>query len=316
MKAFIENVLRQSIVLTEYTETDRFPLYYRGNYHLFQLEIGKVIFLLAEPQSNLNLAEIRRQHRQLEKMTGLSCALYLKQLNYYAKDRMLDEGIPFIWEDKQVYLPFLGVLLQEGTERVLRPCEQISFLTQKLLLIAIYEGWKEVNVTQAAKRLEVTKTSITRCYDELEVLEIPYLKKKSRTRLFSSLGSKKDMWNTLQPYLRSPLIYSYKLEKDIEQIELLSGISALCCYTLLEDNEYPTYAVTKKDLQELELDKKNRVPGGERPGCVVQELGYSIEFGDGKAVDPLTVLMLLTEEEKKEPRVEKAIHKMLEDFVW
>jgi hypothetical protein len=34
-------------------------------------------------------------------------------MNYYSRDKMLEEGIPFIWENKQIYMPFLGILLQK-----------------------------------------------------------------------------------------------------------------------------------------------------------------------------------------------------------
>ena len=81
-------------------------------------------------------------------------------------------------------MPFLGVALSREDERIIKPCERISFLTQKLLLTSIYEKWEDVSVTKAAERLSVAKISVTRCYDEIEALGLPYIKKKSRSRLF------------------------------------------------------------------------------------------------------------------------------------
>ena len=44
---------------------------------------------------------------------------------------MMEEGIPFVIEGKQVFLPFIGYLLSKENERELAPVHLISFLTQK-----------------------------------------------------------------------------------------------------------------------------------------------------------------------------------------
>ncbi|MBK5253056.1 MAG: hypothetical protein JJE03_01075 [Peptostreptococcaceae bacterium] len=316
MKEYFENTMHQHIDIVEYTETEKLPLIYKSNYKLYLAEIGKVQFLMAEPVQKMNLSALRKQHKQLEKLTELRCVLYLTKLNYYAKEMMLLEGIPFILEGKQIYLPFLGMALSNYDKRALKTCEQISFLTQKLLLTAIYEGWKDINVTEAAKKLKVAKTSITRCYNELEILEIPYLKTKSRSRLFCGIEDKKEMWLTLKPYLRNPLIKQYELKQDIEKDLRLSDISALCNYSMLSDNEYRTYAVTKSALKELQLSYNDRVQALEVPGCIVQELGYMVDFGNNEAIDPFSVWMLISDTEKTDPRVEKSLNEMMEEYVW
>lgn len=63
----------------------------------------------------------------------------------------MEEGIPFVIENKQVYLPFIGYLISNEGEKKLPPVHLISFLTQKLLFVAIYEKWNEVKVSEAAK---------------------------------------------------------------------------------------------------------------------------------------------------------------------
>ena len=44
---------------------------------------------------------------------------------------MLKEGIPFVWEGHQIYLPFLGILLDDHPRQEVPACIQISYLTQK-----------------------------------------------------------------------------------------------------------------------------------------------------------------------------------------
>ena len=77
------------------------------------------------------------------------------------------------------------------------------------------------------------------------------------------------------------MIARYELKEDI-QLEKKAGITALCEYSLLSDNEYPTYAITKKEITESGIRKMKQVHSGEEIGCVVLELGYFIDFKNKK----------------------------------
>ena len=316
MKEYIEKILHQDVQVIPYEETNRLPLVYRSGYSLCRMIIGDQEALLAAPEDRVFLVDLRKQHRQMEVYTGLPCVLYLKEMNYYTRDALLEEGIPFVWEGHQIYLPFIGTLLDDHPRKAVAACAQISYLTQKLLLTALYQGWQQVTVTKAADILGVAKTSITRCFDELEAMNIPYLTVRSRARNFSADQDKKAMWGTIRPILRTPIIKTYALKEKPEITLPLAGIMALTHYSMLDEGAYPIYAVTKKRLQNLEVSADNRIPAGEVPVCVIQELGYHITFQDGKAVDPLTVALSLTEEELADPRVSIAVDQMLEENVW
>ena len=45
---------------------------------------------------------------------------------------------------------------------------------------------------------------------------------------------------------------------------------------------------------------------------IIQVLHYDIPFGDVAAIDPLTAILSLSDEDKKDPRVEAAIDKVVE----
>ncbi|MGN0153353.1 MAG: hypothetical protein ACI4A3_02805 [Lachnospiraceae bacterium] len=115
--------------------------------------------------------------------------------------------------------------------------------------------------------------------------------------------------------MRNPLLQEFYLEEDLKQGLLKSGISALCEYSMLNDNGYITYGIVKSQLTEFNIKNKKQIPKGETPSCIVQELGYLIEYKDFGAIDPLTVFMLM-KEEREEPRIDKALEEMLEEYVW
>lgn len=316
MKEYIENILHRDVQMEPYDGVERLPLSCRSGYVLSHMTIGGQEALVAAPVEKTPLATLRRQQHQMEIYAGLPCVLYLQNMNYYSRDAMLKEGIPFVWEGHQIYLPFMGTLLDDHPRKPIVVCIRISYLTQKLLLMVLYQTLQQLTVTKAAEILGVSKTSVTRCFDELEALNIPYLTVKSRARTLSADRDKKAMWETIRPVMRNPVITVYAL-KEQPSIDLpLSGINALSYYSRLDEGEYPTYSVIKKDLDKIDVSGNNLVPAGETPGCLVQKMGYHIPFGVESAVDPLTTALSISEEELTDPRVSMAIDEMLEEYVW
>mgnify|MGYP000514372537 FL=1 len=228
---------------------------------------------------------------------------------------MIEEGIPFVLDGKQVYLPFIGYLLSNENDREIAPVHLISYLTQRLIFVAIYEKWKNVTVSEAATKLEVSKMSVSRCFDEIEYLNIDILGMKGRSRVIIVPTDIRKLWTDMQDVLRNPVVARYELQEDIK-LEKKAGISALCEYSLLSDNDYPTYAITKKEIAASGVRKmKYAHPGGEK-GCVVLELGYFIDYKNKSLEDPLSVALSITQIEKQEERVNISINEMMEEYVW
>ena len=316
MKEFLEKTLRQNVIMTENKEVyKKLPLAYRGRYDIFTVETNGVLWMAIHPKDDAGLIMLRRDRAVVEKITGLNCAVFLDRTTFYIKEKMIEEGIPFVIDRKQVFLPFIGYLLSKENERELAPVHLISFLTQKMLLIAIYERWNEVKVSGAAKRMGVSTKSASRCFDELEYLNIDVLGMKGKSRVINIPNDRKQLWQQIERMLRNPVIRRFILRKDMK-LEKKAGISALCEYSLLSDNAYLTYAVTKKELKSSGVTEEKQVSELEEIGCAVLELGYFIDFSGKGLQDPLSVVLSLTGEEQEEERIDISINEMLEEYVW
>ena len=316
MKDYIEKCLRRPIIIEKNVKILKLlPLKFKGLYDLFTVQQDGVEWMIERPKGEVRLNTLRHDRNQIEKVSGLNCALYFTKLNQYTKDTMQNEGIPFIIEQKQMFLPFLGMLLSEKNDRRLAPVHTISFLTQKLLLCALYEKWNGMNVTKIADRLGVSKMSVSRCLDEMEYLDVGILDISGKTRKVSVGNDTRKAWESIKPILRNPVISKFQLAEDIS-LKKKAGISALCEYSLLSDNPYPTYAITKKELNDVQIKSFRQVFGVEEIGCEVLELGYFLDLHGKEIQDPLSVLLSLSEEDMEDERVQICIDEMLEDYVW
>jgi len=59
----------------------------------------------------------------------------------------------------------MGLLLGKK-QRELKPVHQISFLTQRILLLGLYEGYDHDTVSKLAEYLDVSKMAINKSFDE------------------------------------------------------------------------------------------------------------------------------------------------------
>lgn len=316
MKDFLEQTLRQSVLVeeTEYLN-DKLPLAYRGRYSLYKVETNGQLWIAIRPKNEASLVMLRNDRAKIEKLANLNCAIFLDSTSFYIKEKLVEEGIPFVLKGKQVYLPFIGFLLSSGNKRDIAPVHLISFLTQRLIFVAIYEKWENVTVSEAAIKLGVTKKSVSRCFDEIEYLNIDILGMKGKSRVITVPKDIKKLWDDIQSVLRNPVIARYELAENIH-LDKKAGISALCEFSLLSDNAYPTYAITKKDIAESGIKKMKQVHLGDEIGCVVLELGYFVDFENRGTEDPLSVALSITEKEKQDERISISIREMLEEYVW
>ena len=138
---------------------------------------------------------------------------------------------------------------------------------------------------------------------------------KGKSRVIDIPDEREQLWQQIKNVLRNPVIRRFILREDIK-FEKKAGLSALCEYSLLSDNVYPTYAVTKKELKASGVKVEKQAGKLEEIGCVVLELGYFIDFWGKGLQDPLSVALSQTGEDKEEERVDISINEMLEEYVW
>ena len=175
-----------------------------------------------------------------------------------------------------------------------------------------------MTVTEMAKLLWVSKMSVTRCFDELDGFQMNLIDdNKTAGRYFKWGKSKKEFWELIRPYLRNPVEKELRLDCLPPWPLPMSGLSAVSHFSMLGDNTYPTYAISKKALKDLQPEKLPQVPQDELPAAIIQVMGYDLlyEGDDSLVIDPLSAILSLTPEETNDPRVESAVEEIMEEFL-
>lgn len=318
MENSMERLLHIPCEVSEYSNVNILPLFLKGAYHLKVLRIADISFLSASPIEKVNLATMRRHRKKLMESTGMECAFQLDAISAYSKQKMLEEGIPFMLKDKELYLPFLGMVLTNKKEEKTPP-PKISFLTQKMLLTVLYHGIFNATVTETAKILDVSKMSVTRCFNELDAFQFNMIEDSGKAgRRFHWNKTKRELWETIRPLLRSPVVKEFSLDCTPPWPLMKSGLTAISHFSMLSDNSFSTYAITRQAMKTLHPENLPQVPRGEIPVAVIQVIGYVCLYKSKEelVIDPLSAVLSLPDDELSDPRIEGAVKEIMEEFVY
>ena len=314
MERYLKDILHMEVKIKEATELyDTLPLLYKGSYTIYRVNSGGVEWTAMKPKTNVRLTQIRKNRAYLEQMLQENVAVFLDRTTLYSKDKMTEEGIPFVIIDNAVYLPFMGILLGKK-QRELKPVHQISFLTQRILIQGLLEGYDHATVSYLAELLNVSKMAISKSFDELEYMNVGVMDTDNRRRTITICKGNEEIWEQIRPLMRNPVIRSFNLKDDIK-LPKKAGISALSEYSLLADNNYPTYAIEKNGIGASGIRNMKEISRGEDVGCRVLELGYFVDYVKKDVQDPLSIILSI-EDEMSDERVEASADKMLKEYVW
>ena len=116
------------------------------------LDRQKAVFIY--PKTELEQIETLKKHiSKIKSIVNLPVVMILDEITYRQKEYLLREKIPFVVNNKQIYLPFMALYLQERCNAETFPNEEILPSAQVLLLYFIYNGTVEITTSQVAKEL-------------------------------------------------------------------------------------------------------------------------------------------------------------------
>jgi len=311
MEKFLSELLHTTVAAKEYSEFRKLPLFLQAGYERKLFSIADTDILFIKPKEQLKFNILKKQWKKFEELTELPCVIYDDEYTRYGKERMVELGIPFVFGKDNIYMPFLGVVLLKKRSPQLPDIEKFSPMTQKLVVKALYDEWREISSKEISEYMGVSRMTVTRCLVELQALGLPLVQLRGNTKYFVFDGSKEKLYHLCSGYFDNPIGKVYYLGHKPKGVDCLGGFSAISQYSMLADNEYKTYALSREEAKVMRLNNCKNLPKTEEPECIIHVLRYKIVYG--KAIDPISAILCIPEEEKDEPRVEQTAQQILED---
>ena len=293
------------------------PLIITGTYNLQTVLLCKQELILITPkqESHPTPVTLKKHIQYIERKSQLQVIFASMTITPYLRQRLIEEKLPFIIPNTQIYLPFLGIALQERFPIKKESIKSVQIPTQCIILHLFYNHQNiEYTPTLLSNMLGYSAMSMSRGFDELEQFDSITIQKKGRKRFLSLTAPKKESWAEISPFLVSPVQKTYVVQEALLPKGYTSGLNALSHFSLLSEPEYLTIAVAKS---------KFITPNTSYPIEYVVEDGFGkieawkyspLRFSLNDIVDPLSLYCLLRDEEDE--RVQLCVEEMMDRIKW
>lgn len=202
--------------------------------------------------SNDSNVHTPRKYREIlswfEEVVGMPVAIYLKQMSYYERARMIEQGVYFIVSDEYAFLPSLiinsKIKKQSKIIRHFTPASQYLFIW-----LMQNSNIKSFTINDLTAITPYNYLALSRAVSELEERHIlESTKDNNKTKHISIVKERKqDIWKKIVPYLTSPIkeiIYADKIP-DIKY--LISSTDALFHYNNKTPQKSSCIAIWERD---------------------------------------------------------------------
>ena len=282
------------------------------------------IAAVAKPDSTILSARSLRSavQRLGEELPVVIC---LDRIDPGMKRGLASEGIPFISEDGNVYLPFLGI---QETPTLPIP-SPLSPQAQRIALNLAAGRWVDVTASELAERCGKSRASITKYLREIEAIKPALLNTSWRSRILGNDDlSREELLDLFEPYLVNPVARRHRLATppDIDVLTdhnaRLSDLSALPFFSdLAHDPSHLVVMMGHDDVDALQSalgDAWEETTWYEDAPLVIEEWTYPLDFALDvsapstglKCVDPWSLYAELIFEKYEDSRIEDAIEQL------
>jgi len=186
----------------------------------------------------------------------------ISTINSYNRKRLIDQNVPFIVPNNQLYLPPLGIDIREyfkSTKQV--NLKTLSAPAQAILIREILHGdCNNLCAKDLALKTGYSSMTITRAYRDIVDKNIANIEKIGREKILSFYFSGKELWEHSFSVLQAPttkFIWAILRDKKIDeskQLSTMAGESALSCYTSISSPNIKTIAIPSTTFSTLKKD--------------------------------------------------------------
>lgn len=315
MESYLKNTLGIKADITIWDNSESLPEELRDGRAYSVMEIcGVKCLVISIMTDDFQLSSYLKQQKALEHYCDYPLVLCFERINSYQRKCLIENLQSFIVPENQLYMPFLGIALQEHFKAPAIAGKQLTAMAQYILLYFLYDKESVYHSKlEISQQLEISLMNVTRGVQELEELELLVTKKKGRSSMVTTALPKKELFERARPYLRNPVQKKLFVRENELLLALpITGQEALCVMNGRRVTEHKVRAMEKRVFLDTSETLQVVDPAWDT-GVSYVELEVwrydPMRFTDGTIVDSISLKLSLEGESDK--TVEMNINKLL-----
>lgn len=307
---YIAQTLDLKVTYIPWDGANNMPYLITDRYEIQKVAIGTATAWMLKLKVEFpSVNTIQKHIARIQRAEQYPAFLVLDSISKYRRDALIKAHIPFVVPGKQLYLPFLGVALNERCDSEAENTEKLLPSAQAIFFYYLYSKQDRIYINDAVKDLQYSAMSVSRAAKQLVQTGLFEERKEGVQKLIIARYDRKEMFERMRPLMIDPV--KRRIYIALEEIPAqccLAGYSAMAHYTMLNAPALTCYAA--------DVGAKLKGAAGLTDAdhqAEVEIWKYDpIVLCKGNCVDPLSLIVSL--QENPDERTEEAIEELLEKF--
>ena len=317
-ETYLQKNIDNHVIIKPWRDKNIIPVFLENIYKFYDMVILDVRCVLLEILDEVPGIDMVQKHiKRIEELTNRQSVLYYKDITRYRRKSLIENRIPFVIEDGQMFLPFLGLSLNKTCQNVEGKARSFSISAQLAYLYFLYNKETVINTTEFAEKMGFTVMTASRALNDLydaKLITYEISGKTGRSKEYRRIPDPQ-YFEKGQAYIKSPVKRVVYVKRAPEGA-LIAGLDALAGLTMLNPPEHPVRAINRGQMNKEDLEIiRNRDMIKDQKLVELEIWEYEPkQFTDKIYVDLMSLYASLKEE--KDERVEQALKEALRGETW
>ncbi len=248
---YLKEIFGQNNIKVESHDDVILPLYLKQyGYTVISLYLQKYVFVSAK--NKVDLKSYKVQKEKIEKFFNCAAVLVSEKIVAAQRRNLIANGIMFVEIGKQIFMPMSGIVLNDSKERPEVKTEKFTPQIQLCALFFLYNRNGLHTVKQIVEHTHLNEMAISRGMKILKDLGLIAEENEGRTKYYRLCENEACYLEKIERYCISPVYKSIWINRNKKPDNIIkAGFSALSYNSMILDNEYQTYAISKEDYRKI-----------------------------------------------------------------
>lgn len=318
LEIYLKENIDENISIQFWEGKKKLSLFLLKQYDFYQAEIlGQHCILIEILQESPGIDIIKKHMKVINKTVDDQLVFMYKSISRFRRKSLIENRVPFVVEDGQMYLPFFGLDLKNTREKQVERLTTFPASTQLVFLYLLYNKDMNICATELAEVLNMSYMACSRSLNELYgvgLLTYEIGGKTGRSKKYKKICAPLYYSEGIR-YLKNPVMKTVFTGEKIENI-LVAGLEALSMMSMINPPQNPVRAISKERLKNIEpYIVKDRDQIVDKKLTEIQVWHYNpMLLSKEKQVDIASLALSL--KEINDERVEQALEERLKGETW
>lgn len=318
VERYLKDNIDEQTTIKAWNYTNKISIFLRDIYKFHTMKILGIKCILLEIIDEAPRIDAIKKHLNIiEKITNEQIVLYYRETTRYRRKSLIENKIPFVIEDGQIFLPFLGLHLKNIDDSLGRQINTFTPSAQMAYLYFLYNKETVVNTTEFSKIFGWNPMTSSRALNGLynaKLLIYEIGGKTGRSKYYSRI-SDPDYFRKGGVFLNSPIKRTVYVKREPKG-SLIAGLEALSKLSMINPPGHKVRAIHSEDLNKNNLEIiNNKDIIKDKKLIELQIWEYEPKFFTMKdIVDNVSLYASLKKE--NDERIEQALEEVLRGEEW